>query len=252
LLLCCWGTVHYIDNNYAKLQLRISSLGDYTILKKHITQVLTRHRKWIFIGMGLTIGISIFLLLWPRLVDKYYQRFIYTQDDVPAERVVIVFGARVYSNGRLSAMLQDRVETAVQLYHAGRVQKILMSGDNRFEDYDEPGRMMDYAMSRGVPAEDIQPDYAGRRTYDTCYRAKAIFQLDSAVLVTQDFHLPRALFTCRNLGVEAVGVSADLRTYHPMSMRWSTAREFLATVRALVDVARRKPAPVLGAPIPIG
>jgi SanA protein len=132
------------------------------------------------------------------------------------------------------------------------VQKILVSGDNRFEDYDEPGRMMDYAVNRGVPAEDIQPDYAGRRTYDTCYRAKAIFQLDSAVLVTQGFHLPRALFTCRNLGVEAVGVSADLRAYHPMSMRWSTSREFLATLRALLDVVRQKPAPVLGEPIPIG
>jgi SanA protein len=111
--------------------------------------------------------------------------------------------------------------------------------------------MMDYAISRGVPAEDVQPDYAGRRTYDTCYRAKAVFQLDSAVLVTQAFHLPRALFTCRNLGVEAVGVSADLREYHPVSIRWSNTREFLATIVALVDVARQKPAPVLGEPIPL-
>lgn len=193
-----------------------------------------------------------FLVLWPWLVDRYYQRFVYAQDEVPAERVAIVFGARVYSDGRLSAMLRDRVETAVQLYNAGKVQKILMSGDNRFADYDEPGQMMQYAINRGVPADDIQPDYAGRRTYDTCYRAKAIFQIDSAVLVTQNFHLPRALFTCRNLGVEAVGVSADLRNYHPMSMRWSTTREFLATLLALVDVVRQKPAPVLGAPIPIG
>jgi SanA protein len=126
-----------------------------------------------------------------------------------------------------------------------------VSGDNRFEDYDEPGRMMEYAISRGVPAEDIQPDYAGRRTYDTCYRAKAIFQLDSALLVTQDFHLPRALFTCRNLGVEAVGVSADLRNYHPLSIRWSNSREFLATIVALFDIIRRQPAAVLGDPIPL-
>jgi SanA protein len=202
--------------------------------------------------MGLTIGMGVFMLLWPWLIDRYYQRFIYAPDNVPAQRVAIVFGARVYNDGRLSAMLQDRVETAVHLYQAGKVQKILMSGDNRFEDYDEPGRMMEYAVSRGVPAEDIQPDYAGRRTYDTCYRAKAVFQLDSAVLVTQGFHLPRALFTCRNLGVEAVGVSADLRGYHPLSIRWSTTREFLATLRALVDVVQQKPAPVLGKTIPIG
>jgi SanA protein len=221
-------------------------------LKNRIAQNFIRYRKWILIIVGLTIGIGGFLLLWPWLVDRYYQRFVYTQNEVPAERVAIVFGARVYRDGRLSAMLQDRVETAVQLYHAGKVQKILMSGDNRFADYDEPGQMMDYAIKRGVPAEDLQPDYAGRRTYDTCYRARAIFQLDSAVLVTQGFHLPRALFTCRNLGVGAVGVRADLRPYHPVSIRWSTTREFLATLRALVDVARQKPAPVLGAPIPIG
>jgi len=227
-------------------------LGDQLILKNRITQAFIRFRKWIFISVGLTIGMALFLLLWPWLVDRYYQRFVYGQDDVPAERVAIVFGARVYNDGRLSVMLQDRVETAVQLYKAGKVQKLLVSGDNRFADYDEPGRMMEYAIGRGVPAEDIQPDYAGRRTYDTCYRAKAIFQLNSAVLVTQDFHLPRALFTCRNLGVEAVGVSADLRAYHPLSMRWSITREFLATLRALVDVVRQRPAPVLGAPIPIG
>ncbi|MBN1218979.1 MAG: YdcF family protein [Anaerolineae bacterium] len=190
-------------------------------------------------------------MLWPWLVSKYYHHFIYTPEQAPPERVAIVFGARVYQDGRLSAMLLDRVETAVQLYHSGKVQKLLLSGDNRFADYDEPGRMMDYALSRGVPIEDIQPDYAGRRTYDTCYRAKAIFQLDSAVLVTQNFHLPRALFTCRQLGIEAVGVSADLRAYHPISMRWSAAREFLATIMALFDIIRQRPAPVLGEPLPL-
>jgi SanA protein len=148
-------------------------------------------------------------------------------------------------------MLQDRVETAVQLYQAGKVQKLLLSGDNSFLDYNEPGRMMEYALSRGVPAEDIQLDYAGRRTYDTCYRARAIFQLQSAVLVTQEFHLPRALFICRNLGVDAVGVSADARTYHPHSMAWSRMREVPATIIAFLDVISQRPAAVLGDPIPI-
>ncbi|MBN1991132.1 MAG: YdcF family protein [Anaerolineae bacterium] len=211
-------------------------------------------KRWpriLLIILGIGLGAGIFLCLWPWLVSKYYHRLIYAPDDVPPERVAIVFGARIYKDGRLSAMLLDRVETAVQLYEAGKVDKLLLSGDNRFADYDEPGRMMDYALSRGVPAENIQPDYAGRRTYDTCYRAKAIFRLDSAVLVTQNFHLPRALFTCRNLGVEAVGVNADLRTYHPLSVRWSKTREFLATVNALFDVIRQKPAPVLGEPIPL-
>ncbi|MDM8531280.1 ElyC/SanA/YdcF family protein [Anaerolineales bacterium HSG25] len=137
------------------------------------------------------------------------------------------------------------------MYKAGKVEKLIMSGDNRFEDYDEPTSMAEYAIEHGVPAEDIQPDYAGRRTYDTCYRAKAVFQLDEAVLITQGFHLPRALFTCRNLGLNVVGVSADLRQYHRGSIMWSQIREIPAMSLALVDVIRRQPAPVLGEPIAI-
>lgn len=199
----------------------------------------------------LAAGCVLLAAAWPVWVNLYYSRLIYTIDTVPVERVAVVFGARVYTDGRLSAMLRDRVETAVQLYHAGKVQKLLVSGDNRFEDYDEPSQMMAYAIERGVSPEDVQPDYAGRRTYDTCYRAKTIFQLDSVVLVTQDFHLPRALFTCRSLGVDAVGVSADLQAYSQRSIRWSTVREIPATLVALFDVIRRQPAPVLGEPIPI-
>lgn len=212
---------------------------------------MKRCRRLLLIICGLGLGATLFLCSWPWWLARYYNCFIYSPVDVPPERVAIVFGARIYPDGRLSAMLQDRVETAVQLYHARKVQKLLLSGDNRFIDYNEPARMMDYALSRGVPAGDIQLDYAGRRTYDTCYRAKAIFQLRSAVLVTQDFHLPRALFTCRGLGVDAVGVSADLRPYHRRSIGWSQIREIPATIVALYDVIRRQPAPVLGDPIPI-
>jgi SanA protein len=212
---------------------------------------MKRYRKSQLIILGVGLSLTTMICLWPWWLARYYSRFIYSPDDAPPERVAIVFGARVYADGRLSAMLHDRVETAVQLYHAGKVQKLLLSGDNRFADYNEPARMRDYALSRGVPAEDIQLDYAGRRTYDTCYRAKAIFQLQSAMLVTQGFHLPRALFTCRGLGVEAVGVSADLRPYGRLSIRWSKTREIPATIVALFDVVRRQPAPVLGDPIPI-
>jgi len=206
----------------------------------------------VLVVAGLGLGATMFLALWPWWVEWYYSRHIYAADDLPPERVAIVFGARVYADGRLSSMLRDRVETGVQLYHAGKVQKLLMSGDNSTAEYDEPGAMRAYAISRGVPAADIQPDYAGRRTYDTCYRARSIFQLESAVLVTQDFHLPRALFTCRSLGVQAVGVTADLRPYTRRSLGWSTLREIPATIVALLDVIRRQPAPVLGEPIPLG
>jgi SanA protein len=199
------------------------------------------------------VGVLIisFPFLWQGWVDASSSRNIYTVDSAPSARVAIVFGARVYPSGRLSAMLMDRVETAVQLYEAGKVEKLLLSGDNSSQYYNEPGAMMTYAMQRGVPEEDIQLDYAGLRTYDTCYRAQAIFNLESAVLVTQRFHLPRALFTCDQLGMKVVGVAADQRDYHPRSIAWSEMREVPATVMALVDVIRRRPPTFLGDPIPL-
>ena len=212
-------------------------------------QKSARSKKLIKLILLLALGAATFTLLWPAALKWAYSRYTFTPQEAPPKRVAIVFGARVYGNGRLSAMLQDRVETAAQLYRQGKVQKLLLSGDNRFVDYNEPGDMQAYALSRGVPLEDIQLDYAGRRTYDTCYRAKAIFQLDEAVLVTQAFHLPRALFTCRHLGVEAVGVIADRRPYDPRSVRWSTPREIPAAAVALLNVIIKKPAPVLGEPI---
>lgn len=181
----------------------------------------------------------------------FSKRYIFSAEDVPARRVAIVFGAQVRPDGSLSFMLQDRVETAVELYRAGKVQKIIMSGDNRFEYYNEPAAMMAYAIECGVPAADIQPDYAGRRTYDTCYRARDVFLVDAPILVTQDFHLPRAILTCRALGLDTVGVSADRRWYGYGALGWSSVREIAATLRAAVDIILRRPAPVLGEPIPV-
>jgi SanA protein len=197
------------------------------------------------------MAVVVFPILWQRWVVWHYSQRIYPVETVRPERVAIVFGARIYPDGRVSSMLGDRVETAVQLYEAGKVDKLLLSGDNRFPEYDEPGRMMEYAIGRGVPAQDIQPDYAGRRTYDTCYRAREIFGLTSAVLVTQEFHLPRALFTCEHLGLDVVGVAADRQSYSRRSIVWSTTREIPALLVALLDVIRQEPAPVLGDPIPI-
>jgi len=187
--------------------------------------------------------------LWRQGVNSYYNRVIYEPAATPARRVAVVFGAAVYGNGRLSPVLRDRVDTAVTLYQMGIVEKILMSGDNQFDDYNEPGAMVAYAVEQGVLPNDVQPDFAGRRTYDTCYRARHVFQVETAVLVTQDFHLPRALFTCRALGIDAVGARADLRPYR--GARWYVVRETAATLVALWDVVNREPPPVLGEPIPL-
>jgi len=198
---------------------------------------------------GLLIAIFPFALRWWNTAQQKTK--IYSVEAAPEKRVAIVFGARVYSEDRLSGMLRDRVETAVQLYENGQVDKILMSGGNETLDYNEPQAMINYAIDRGVPPEDVRPDYGGRRTYDTCYRAGKIFQVESATLVTQEFHLPRALLTCNNLGLDAIGVIADRRPYAPRSIRFSETRELPALVVAVYDIIRRRPPPVLGEPLPI-
>lgn len=169
---------------------------------------------------------------------------------VAHHRVAIVFGASV-RNGAPSAMLYDRVASAVDLYKAGAVDKLLMSGDNRFVDYNEAAVMRRTAMQLGVPERDIVLDLAGRSTYETCYRAKAIFGLDEAVLVTQRFHLDRALMTCDGLGLRSVGYAADRRDYLRNSIWWSTVREIPATLNAFINVYVTRPLPVLGDQITI-
>lgn len=197
----------------------------------------------------LLVGLMSFPWLWKQALSWYYAPLIYETEQVPAQQVAIVFGAEVYRSGRLSGVLRDRMDTAIALYQGGVVQKLLLSGDNPTSDYDEPGAMMAYALRQGVSEEDIQPDYGGRRTYDTCYRAHHIFQVKTAVLVTQEYHLPRALFTCHTIGIQAVGAKSDIGSYH--RARWFTIRETGATMLALWDVLREQPAPILGEPIPI-
>ena len=153
------------------------------------------------------------------------------------------------ASGAPTTVLKDRVSTAVALYQAGKVEKILMSGDNRFIYYNEPGAMKSFALELGVPEEDIVLDYAGRRTYDTCYRAGEIFGVDQAILVTQKFHLSRALYTCSALGLESSGVEADLRPYRDEGF-WSI-REIPACLIAFFQVHLTRPEPVLGEKEPI-
>ncbi len=198
------------------------------------------------------VVLGLLILFAPRLVTGLYARGrIYTTSRVPRQRVAIVFGAGLTRNGAATPVLVDRVTTAAKLYFEGKVEKLLMSGDNRFVNYNEPEAMRQKALSLGVPNEAIVLDYAGRRSYDTCYRSKAIFKVDQAILVTQAFHMPRVLYLCNRLGVELVGVEFDLRIYRISSMLYWNARELLATVAALWDVNIGHPVPVLGDPLPI-
>lgn len=130
---------------------------------------------------------------------------------VPARQTAIVFGAQVLPGGQLSVALANRVDAAIALYRAGKVRQLLMTGDNREDNYDEPDAMRAYAIAHGVPERAILTDAAGLRTYDSCYRARSVFGIapDEAIVVTQAYHLPRAIFTCDGVGVRAIGFVAD-------------------------------------------
>ena len=196
--------------------------------------------------------LGLLVLFVPRLVTGVYaHKRIFTNSGVLKHRIAIVFGAGLWRNGSPTPVLEDRVTTAANLYFSGKVERLLMSGDNRFVNYNEPEAMRQKALSLGVPNEAIVLDYAGRRSYDTCYRAKVIFKVDQAILVTQAFHMPRVLYLCNRLGVDSVGVESDLRTYRKSSMLYWNARELIATIAALWDVNVGHPIPVLGDPLPI-
>jgi len=223
-----------------------------SFLHGRIAPVFKRILKMFLKILLVLAALVILILSISRLVTGLYARpRTYTTADVPARRVAIVFGAGLWRDGTSTPVLIDRVTTAANLYLAGKIEIILMSGDNRFVDYNEPEVMRELALSLGVPKDAIVLDFAGRRTYDTCYRAKAIFGVTEAILVTQAFYLPRALTLCNQLGVEAVGVEADLRVYRKSAILYWNMRELLATVAALWDVHISQPVPVLGDPEPI-
>ena len=198
-------------------------------------------------GLGLAIG---FLgwTLWT-VTLRYQDRIHSAVDAVPQRPVALVFGAGYWPDGTPSDVMKDRVEAAVELYRAKRVRKVLFSGDNRFVNYNEPQRMLEYALSLGLPQDVIVLDYAGRRTYDTCYRARDIFGVQEAILVTQRYHLPRAMYTCEGLGLNVVGYAADRRSYVNARRYW--AREIPALWLSGWDLWIRRPTPVLGDPIPM-
>lgn len=204
----------------------------------------------LLISVLFILGLVAFIL--PRIITYFYAGpRTYQPGELPAKPVAIVFGAGLRRDGSPSPVLRDRVATAAGLYKAGKVQKLLMSGDNSEVYYNEPEAMRQFALGLGIPDEAIVLDYAGRRTYDTCYRAKKIFELKDVVLVTQAFHLPRAIYTCNMLGLPAVGVPADQGQYRQRSLAFWNLRELLATMVALWEIHHSKPTPILGNPEPI-
>ncbi len=176
------------------------------------------------------------LILRGMVTARYAASIFVGGAQVLQNRTAVVFGAAV-RGGYPTTMLRDRLDAAIQLYRGGLVEHLLLSGDGHREGYDEPGVMARYAMAQGVPHDALTLDRLGLRTYDTCYRAREVYALRQVVLVTQAFHLPRALFTCEFLGLDALGLSADRRAYR--SARWYDFRELFALTAAAWDIVTR-------------
>jgi SanA protein len=191
------------------------------------------------VAVVIVANISVFVLSREYIYDNY--------KDVPEAPVVVVPGAAIYSDGSLSPIFMDRVDMALKLYASGKVSKILVSGDNSTDTYNEVNPARLHLLNNGVPEADIYLDHAGFDTYSTMYRARDIFKADSIIISTQAFHLPRAVFLARMLGIEAYGVNADVGI---ISFK-NTVREIFATVKAVVDLLSDRSPKFLGEEIPI-
>lgn len=162
-------------------------------------------------------------------------------------QAVLILGAGVYSNKTLTPILQDRVDTAISVYKQGLATKILVSGDNSKLSYNEVVPVHEYLVSAGIPASDIFLDYAGFDTYDSMYRARTIFQVESVIVVTQAFHLPRAVYIAQALGIKAQGI--ETQGTDGTSMNY--LREVPADIKAFIDIAFKSKPTYEGEIIPI-
>ncbi len=198
----------------------------------------------------ITIGLSVFIAIDRYVVISTLGRIVSMEDALNAQAdCILVLGAGVRSDGSPSPMLRDRITTGVALYNTGVSDRILMSGDHTTKWYDEVNIMKRCAVEMGVPSENIFMDHAGISTYDSVYRAKEIFAAEKIVIVTQRYHLHRALYIAKRLGVEAIGVSADVQVYAGQEMR--ELREMAARVKDFFKAILKPPSQIGGELIPV-
>jgi vancomycin permeability regulator SanA len=166
---------------------------------------------------------------------------------VPSAPVGLVLGAGLY-HGSPTPMLASRLDIAAELYHDGKVRALLLSGDNSRAGYDEPSVMRDYLAARGVPRDVLVLDYAGFDTWDSCVRARDVFGVRRVTVITQNFHLPRAVALCRTAGLDAFGVGDDSTVRWPSATYVYAVREFAATAKGFLDAVVLKSSPVFPGP----
>jgi SanA protein len=176
----------------------------------------------------------IFFFIINNYIENSNKELIKDGDNLPSIDTVLVLGASVKPNKQMSDVFRDRVDVSMDLYRKSKVKKILVSGDSKDKNYDEVGAAERYLLEAGIPEEDIILDKAGYSTYSSLYNMKNVFDIKSMIIVTQDFHLPRALYICKSLEMECYGVSADLHRYVIEDRMFY--REKLANIKAFLDV----------------
>ena len=193
-------------------------------------------------------ALLVFIFITNVVVNLGARPYIYPNvKDVPEAHTALILGAAILRDGTLSSVFQKRVDSAIELYQAKKVSKILASGDNSTVSHNEVNPAREYLLKQGIPDGDIYLDYAGFDTYSTMYRARDIFQVSSVIVVTQSFHLPRAVFIARRLGLKAYGIPADpgqaiLKNY---------IREIFANEKAVFNLIFHRKPKFLGEVIPI-
>lgn len=193
-------------------------------------------KKILFFGILILFSFFIFLPVF--FINRIADRKIFPSEEIPSQKIGIVFGASVYANKYPSRALDDRIKTASELYKKEKIAFLLMSGDNSQVNYNEVLVMQKSAIAYGVPEEKIFMDHAGFRTYDSCVRAKEVFQISSAILITQEFHLPRAIFLCEKAGISVNGVPAQNNfSYDFQTVLWWNVREFSAKVFSFYEAS---------------
>jgi len=212
--------------------------------------LIKKLKKTVIIFLVIIAIVGVSALVIDYIVCRGGEKYILTPEEVTDSDAIIVLGAYVYPNGRLSDMLKDRVDTALELFKDGKGKKLLLSGDHGQTTYDEVNGMKNYVKAKGIKGEDIFMDHAGFSTYETMYRARDVFKAKKVIIITQEYHLKRAVYIARKLGLDAYGVAADKQKYRGMATY--KAREVLARCKAFLYVNVTKPKPkFLGEPIPI-
>ncbi len=218
-------------------------------MKKDRKMRLSVRTKLVAVFTVIVLASAFMTINW--YVAKSGAGYICDAENVPEGEAVLVLGAYVEPDGDVSWMLQDRLQVAYEVYEKGKAPKILVSGDHGRKDYDEVNAMKSFIMDKGVPGEEIFMDHAGFSTYESIYRARDIFQIKRVIIVTQRYHLLRAVFIARSLGLEAYGVAADLHNYGDVMGPYQI-REMAARNKDFVNARILKPKPTfLGEAIPV-